>query len=403
MSGFTLYAQEKPLQVLDWRDLEALVRAGRIDWPDIKEEEIKDKSKDDYLSKSIVVLQSTWFIVQFFARAASKLTITELEVVTLAFASLIGVIYYLWWNKPLNVRCSVPVHLKEGTTEQATSDNVTDNGSSSECFRFPPPLGTLPTVFEGEERPDVDQIKTDNLSPSSFPNFPSPQSTLQNSGSNFVPTMTIHPPPEPPFQIDGPLEPATSFNWKNLYLRVWIVCRKCGIFLGLVLEFISLVIGNLFGYQFYDMVKECTLKTDIQKPNHPFNPLRSGPLRVPTFYSNTAITRHRVIFAICASILFGAIHFVAWHYEFPTPPERYGWRTSSIIVSVVPLILLPMHVAGGMKIVKKGSIYYFFADVFSFAYICSRIALLIFPLISLRALPPGAYVDFDWVSVIPHI
>ena len=63
MSGFTLYAQEKPLQVLDWRDLEALVRAGRIDWPDIKEEEIKDKSKDDYLSKSIVVLQSTWFIV----------------------------------------------------------------------------------------------------------------------------------------------------------------------------------------------------------------------------------------------------------------------------------------------------------------------------------------------------
>ena len=124
MGGFTLHTQGKPLRVLDWRDLEALARAGRINWPDITEEEIKDKSKGDYFSKSIVVLQTTWFIVQFFARAASKLTITELEVVTLAFSTLIGVIYFLWWDKPLDVRCSAPVHLVEQITAQATSNNV---------------------------------------------------------------------------------------------------------------------------------------------------------------------------------------------------------------------------------------------------------------------------------------
>ena len=95
MGGFTLYKRGKPLRVLEWRDLQVLAGAGRIAWPDITEKEIKDRSKGDYLSKGIVVLQTTWFIVQFIARAASKLTITELEVVTLAFSTPIGITYYL--------------------------------------------------------------------------------------------------------------------------------------------------------------------------------------------------------------------------------------------------------------------------------------------------------------------
>jgi hypothetical protein len=105
MGGFTLHAKGRPIRVLEWKDLEALARAGRVDWPSITEQEIKDRSKGDYLSKGIVVLQTTWFTIQFFARAASRLTITELEVVTFAFSTLIGVIYYLWLDKPLDVRC----------------------------------------------------------------------------------------------------------------------------------------------------------------------------------------------------------------------------------------------------------------------------------------------------------
>ena len=160
MSGFTLHTKGRPIRVLEWEDLKELVRAGR---PNITEQEIKDRSKGDYLSKGIVVLQTTWFTVQFFARAASKLTITELEVVTFTFSTLIGVIYYLWWDKPLDVRCSVPVHLVELNMEQTTSDSNTDENFSPTdfCFCCLLPLDISPTLGEGESAAEGEEVVTD--------------------------------------------------------------------------------------------------------------------------------------------------------------------------------------------------------------------------------------------------
>jgi len=244
MGGFTLHERGKPLRVLRWRDLRVLAGAGRIAWPDITEEEIKDRSKGDYLSKGIVVLQTTWFIVQFIARAASKLTITELEVVTLAFSTLIGVIYYLWWDKPL-------------------------------------------------------------------------------------------------------------------------------------------------GAQFEAMINKCTLETDTRGPNDQptdtFPP--NGPLCVPTFYSSHEASSDRLVLGACVSVLFGAIHCIAWYDQFPSSPERWGWRISAIIVSVVPLMYFLLFMQG---IVEQDSIIFIiFNESFAWGYTTSRIALLVLPLIALRALPPG--------------
>ena len=36
-------------------------------------------------------------------------------------------------------------------------------------------------------------------------------------------------------------------------------------------------------------------------------------------------------------------------------------------------------------------------------YIIARMILLVLPFVALRALPPGAYVQLDWVSFLPHI
>jgi len=114
MGGFTLHDGMKSVGVLEAEDLEGLSEAGKIKWPTITKEEIADRSKGDYLSKTIVLFQMTWFVGQCIARGAYGLTVAELEVVTLAFASLTGVIYYLWWDKPLDVRCSIPVYLLDG-------------------------------------------------------------------------------------------------------------------------------------------------------------------------------------------------------------------------------------------------------------------------------------------------
>ena len=89
--------------------LHNLLRKGEIALPSITEEEIQDRSKADGLAKGIAVLQTTWFIAQCLSRPAQGLIITEIELITLAIAALNGLLYFLWWNKPLDVRCCVPV------------------------------------------------------------------------------------------------------------------------------------------------------------------------------------------------------------------------------------------------------------------------------------------------------
>ncbi|KIK53919.1 hypothetical protein GYMLUDRAFT_922503 [Collybiopsis luxurians FD-317 M1] len=73
----------------------------------IPEAEIKDRSHSDGFSKLIAVMQTTWFVVQLFARWAEGLPVTELEVMTLAFAAMNVLIYFFWWDKPQGVGCPV--------------------------------------------------------------------------------------------------------------------------------------------------------------------------------------------------------------------------------------------------------------------------------------------------------
>ena len=94
--------------------LHDLLQEGKIAFPTITEEEIEDRSKADGLAKGIAVLQTTWFIAQCLSRPAQGLIITEIELITLAIAALNGLLYFLWWNKPLDVRCCVPVLLLHG-------------------------------------------------------------------------------------------------------------------------------------------------------------------------------------------------------------------------------------------------------------------------------------------------
>jgi hypothetical protein len=72
--------------------------------PDPASEEIEDKSKADALGKGIVCIQALWFIIQCVARLASeRYSISLLELNTLAHALCMLLIYWLWWNKPLNI------------------------------------------------------------------------------------------------------------------------------------------------------------------------------------------------------------------------------------------------------------------------------------------------------------
>ena len=74
--------------------------------PTLTLEDIEDRSKADGYSKTITLGQTLWFVAQCLARA-QHLDLTLVELPTRSLALLNGLIYFLWWNNPLNVRCLI--------------------------------------------------------------------------------------------------------------------------------------------------------------------------------------------------------------------------------------------------------------------------------------------------------
>ena len=110
MGGFVLADGSRDVSVLTPKDFHNLLADQEIGFPLISEKEIQDRSKGDGLSKALAVVQTTWFIAQCISRKVQGLTITEIELVTVAFAFLNGIMYFLWWSKPVGVTTSVRIY-----------------------------------------------------------------------------------------------------------------------------------------------------------------------------------------------------------------------------------------------------------------------------------------------------
>ncbi|KDR72294.1 hypothetical protein GALMADRAFT_74058 [Galerina marginata CBS 339.88] len=131
MGGFRLYEGDISLGILSAERFGTLLEKGRINMPTITEAEIQDRSKGDGLAKALVIVQTTWFITQCIARRASGLVLTQLELITLALAALNSIMYFFWWNKPLDVQSTVPVYLLETSTNRSPSDSLTTENDES--------------------------------------------------------------------------------------------------------------------------------------------------------------------------------------------------------------------------------------------------------------------------------
>jgi len=118
MGGLTLvdpvYMNDDPKgqdgEVTTLEDFKTHVVNSEFPLPTLTDEEIEDRSKADGLTKVIAVLQTPWFVLQCVARYHQGLALTELELVTLALASLNFATYAIWWYKPLNVKVPIRIY-----------------------------------------------------------------------------------------------------------------------------------------------------------------------------------------------------------------------------------------------------------------------------------------------------
>jgi hypothetical protein len=410
MGGFTLHDERgTALRILEPIELESLSEAGKIAWPSISEEEIQDRSKGDYLSKAIVLVQASWFIAQCIVRAAHRLEITELEVATVAYAVLTGVTYYLWWKKPLDVRCSIPVYLlKDDEKEDVNLQGI----SSVSPVSDPDPVAVSPLISC-----NLNSNHVNSQSPPISEETRIPQQTLIVMSS---PARNYQEPHKSESAHDDPTgtpEPQSigTWQWHSQAVFIQRQTQKYGIVLGFAYAFVRLAwsglrfacrfllyqLGLFFG-GFAEMLASERLNDSM-------------PLRVPTFYS-PKFTNYdprdpsvAVVVAFCTAIIFGAIHGIAWSFHFPSLQERLAWRISAASIAGLPILLfvfiwqiniLDNHFEGWWGTAVIVSISFF---GFPVLYVIARIVLLVLHCIALRALPPTALVEIRWAGFSPHI
>ncbi|KAJ8514782.1 hypothetical protein ONZ45_g7720 [Pleurotus djamor] len=98
-----------------WRNVTLV--AGKIFIPFLEEVEIANGSKSDAVAKTIIIIQVTWFISQLCSRVNQGLVITELEIMTLAYAVICAMLYGMWFWKPYDVQRPI---ILEGSYESIT-------------------------------------------------------------------------------------------------------------------------------------------------------------------------------------------------------------------------------------------------------------------------------------------
>ena len=128
MGGFMLFGEGDIAKgVLSPERFSELLAAGKINFPTVTVEEIEDRSKADGFTKTIALGQTLWFVAQYIARRSQHLDLTLVELLTLSLAVLNGLMYFLWWNKPLDVRCPVRVNLIDKSYTPNMSDKTESN------------------------------------------------------------------------------------------------------------------------------------------------------------------------------------------------------------------------------------------------------------------------------------
>ena len=122
--------------------------------------EIEDRGKSDWLAKSLVLLQTSWFVIQCIARCIEHLPLTHLEIITFAYAAMNFVIYIFWWNKPLNVNRPVRVFRREPSERRPLVKEPTRESTGESITKS---LGTISNVIAGDQDQGVDLSDKDRV------------------------------------------------------------------------------------------------------------------------------------------------------------------------------------------------------------------------------------------------
>lgn len=374
---------------------------------DIPEEELLDKSKGDFLTKTLVVLQTSWFMFQCIARWIQHLPVTELEVITLAFALLNIGIYILWWNKPQNMHVAIPMarymipnppEEEKGNTGGSAVQGTSSDPEKCEYLggigvSAEPYLGEGTRVPASHSRSQLTSLKC--LQEGGRGKTEVEEKNVGEIGTVLGPGTSLGTTPVQKSRFPWSVVGAT----RRYTRRAWAVLRMVGI---------AFHPRHLRSLEFRNITEFLM---------GPIRPLMAMLYRVKfaphTFYASVKGTESwKTNLPMCIiSTLFGGLHLIpVWFSTFPSSPENILWEISAICITVVPFLLLCTWVLSVSPAIKKHKALRALADslfglvivVGGLLYVIARLLLVVLAFTTLRDLPPSTYQNIAWTTFLPH-
>jgi len=418
---------------------------GRLDRKlrKISEEDIKDRSKGDILSKLIAITQTTWFILQCIARGQQRLTLTELELVTLALASLNAITYVFWWHKPLGVQVPIRIYFETKAVERVDVEdanieqgitasyvlskfgslvvnNLNENWGALRrvwnagfyfialfLFLIISPITLILFVLFFEPLPFalgivflLNILKT------------RPVAQQELDGSKLIAAQIILALRQLRYKFTTFIA-RSSEKWlrkflddndssSGFYIGWLLVLPTLFVFLLVTTIILLPLFTLLFLISFIFTAVFGIITSSTVTPNS---------LHVPSFYAPTTKSdkySRMVVFALFG-VIFGGLHCIGWNFSFPTAFEQHLWRSSSLAITVIPLIVAPIDYLLENYDLDKGFLKVLrltldlIMTILLFTYVPARLTLIGQAFALLRKQPQDAFLAVDWKRYIPHL
>ncbi|PPR02061.1 hypothetical protein CVT24_011160 [Panaeolus cyanescens] len=359
-------------------------------------EEIMDRSKGDTLAKTFVVVQTFWFIIQCIVRGREGLVITELEITTLAHAAFNGLLYFFWWDKPLDIQCPVIVRLPETVSEDVEPSP-----------RSRPSLDTPDSSVNSEKRPK--ELISQEFRPAmGVLVLPAEKATEVKIGSPSTPFKAKH-------------EGAVLRFWHECGERVFLgdISHRFKVGEGRIYPIRTAMRVAMFIISFPDIVLR-RLYTIAHQENMSARPDDPNCTTFDAFYAYPSEKEadYMVLVGTMSSALFGAVHCIAWAFPFSSKIVQDVWRINSLILCISPFgIFIAAILATLFKrwapsswqyedgpVDKIGKVLVWIGTYTLVPYPPARFILVGLAFRELAYLPPAAFVTLQlWVEAFPHI
>jgi len=433
------------VETLSAKRLKDLLVNSSVKFPKISKCELQDRSKSDSLAKFITAVQALWFVIQCIVRSAMGLAVTELELTTLALASLNLYTLWSWRDKPQNVGVQVPVYLmessgewveiyemKKGELAQRMREDEKQKELRKRTTMGQRCLESLKQLLATFRRGFMAVGQTENNEAQQEEGDDEEDQTEQGLFSETIRMMDNFIEDVSPFVVDHMTEsrsvsarelPAAPFHrlvsyfshrvkitrewWSKVCLRSW---KGWAIFIW---DILLLMLIRLPFWIINRIPANIPLLISI-----PVLFLLVKSRRVCNFFDaylkqgrTTLILKDVFEYGLQAALVgtvFGGLHLVGWNFSFPTTVERWIWRSMSLTLAIMPLwaaasaILLVVFSRGGRLEPRMTVSYSHFLVAAFFLYVVARLCILVLALELLRNQPTTAYLAVDWIKFLPH-